>query len=221
MEAEAMRPVRPVIPLLWVFLFVFLILLSSVLSAETVVTFPSGRITLHGVLYQPAGKGPFPAVLYNHGSAAGMLSNEAFDALGPVFADHGWVFFAPYRRGQGLSASAGPFIGDQIAAAEKNSGHTAAVESMIRLLETDHFNDQASALYWLQQQPFVQRNHIAVAGNSFGGIEAVLGAEKLPYCAAIDAAGGAESWKYAQPQLKDTMTEAVRNAHAPIFFVRD
>ncbi len=48
-----------------------------------------------------------------------MLSKQAFDALGPVFARHGWVFFGPYRRGQGLSASAGPYIGDQIDAAEK------------------------------------------------------------------------------------------------------
>jgi hypothetical protein len=37
-----------------------------------------------------------------------MLSRGAFEALDPVFASHGWVFFGPYRRGQGLSASAGP-----------------------------------------------------------------------------------------------------------------
>ena len=71
---------------------------------------------LHGVLYKPAGSGPFPAIVYNHGSAPGMLSEEAFEALGPVYASHGWVFFGPYRRGQGLSASAGPYIGDEIAA---------------------------------------------------------------------------------------------------------
>src|SRR5262245_26301247 len=89
----------------------------AAMPAPQVVTFPSGDLTLHGALYKPEGKGPFPAVLYNHGSAPGMLSKEAFDALGPVFASRGWVFFGPYRRGQGLSASAGPFIGDQIAAA--------------------------------------------------------------------------------------------------------
>ena len=51
-----------------------------------------------------------------------MINKTGFDALGPVFASHGWVFFGPYRRGQGLSASVGPYIGDQIAAAEKNGG---------------------------------------------------------------------------------------------------
>ncbi len=142
------------------------LLLSSVALAEDVVTFPSGNITLHGVLYKPAGNGPFPAVVYNHGSAAGMLSKEAFDALGPVFASHGWIFFGPCRRGQGLSASAGPYIGDQIAAAEKSGGLSAGAAAMVKLLETDHLDDQLAALSWLRKQKFVQPDRIAVAGNS-------------------------------------------------------
>ena len=198
-------------------LILVLLLLSLPLSAADIVTFPSGEITLHGVLYRPEGKGPFPAVVYNHGSAAGMLSREAFEALGPVFASHGWVFFGPYRRGQGLSASAGPYIGDQIAAAEKSGGISAGAAAMVRLLETDHLNDQLAALAWLRKQGFVQADRIAVAGNSFGGIEAVLGAERGDYCAAIDSAGGAQSWAEA-PALQSLMTRAVRNARAPIFF---
>src|SRR6266852_1510072 len=154
-----------------------LLLLTSVLAVAETVTFPSGEITLHGVLYKPEGTGRFPAVIYNHGSAPGMMSKEAFAALGPVFASHGWVFFGPYRRGQGLSASAGPYIGDQIAAAEKAGGLSAAAATMVRLLETDHFDDQFAALVWLRKQRFVQPNRIAVAGNSFGGIETVLGVE--------------------------------------------
>src|ERR1700682_5771589 len=92
---------------LW--LLSFLLLRQSPLSAADTISFPSGNLTLRGVLYKPDGNGPFPAVIYNHGSAPGMLSSEAFDALGPVFVGRGWVFFAPYRRGQGLSASAGPY----------------------------------------------------------------------------------------------------------------
>ena len=146
-----------------------------------------------------------------------MLSQQAFDALGPVFASHGWVFFGPYRRGQGLSAEAGPYIGDQIAAAEKNGGIPAGAAAMVRLLETDHLNDQLAALAWLRKQGFVQPDRIAVAGNSFGGIETVLGAERGNYCAAIDSAGGAQSWAEA-PELQSHMARAVRNANAPIFF---
>ena len=98
-----------------------------------------------------------------------MLSNQAFDALGPVFTRRGWVFFGPYRRGQGLSASAGPFIGDEIAAAEKKGGIAAGAQRMVQLLETDHLVDQLTALAWLRKQAFVQPDRIAVAGNSFGG----------------------------------------------------
>lgn len=201
-------------PLLSLTLFLLLFLLP--LSGD-VVSFPSGRLTLHGVLYKPKGAGPFPAVVYNHGSAPGMLSKEAFEALGPVFARRGWVFFGPYRRGQGLSASAGPYIGDEIAAATKKGGLSAGAAAMVRLLETDHLNDQLAALRWLRKQAFVDADRIAVAGNSFGGIEAVLGAEQENYCAAIDSAGAAQTWAQA-PEVQALMKGAVRNAKAPIFF---
>jgi hypothetical protein len=32
------------------------------------VSFPSNGLTLHGWIYRPQGPGPFPAVLWNHGS---------------------------------------------------------------------------------------------------------------------------------------------------------
>src|SRR6266581_7704072 len=177
----------------WVQLSLLVLLLPTLSLAVTkseVVSFPNGKITLQGVLYKPEGTGPFPAVVYNHGSAAGMLSSEAFESIGPVYAGRGWIFFAPYRRGQGLSASAGPYIRDEINAAAKSSGIRAAAATMVRLLENDHLDDQLAALAWLRKQSFVQPDRIAVAGNSFGGIETVLGAERVTYCAAIDAAGG-------------------------------
>ena len=204
-------------PALLLFLSVLLMPSSEVLAAGEVVSFPSGEITLQGVLFKPEGPGPFPAIVYNHGSAPGMLSKEAFETLGPVFASHGWVFFGPYRRGQGLSAKAGPYIGDEIAAAEKKGGTPAAAATMVRLLETDHLNDQWAALTWLRSQPFVKPDRIAVAGTSFGGIEAVLGAERGSYCAAVDAAGAAQSWKEA-PEVQALMVRAVRNSRVPIFF---
>jgi carboxymethylenebutenolidase len=182
-----------------------------------IVTFPSGGLTLHGVVYKPGGEGRFPAVLYNHGSAPGMLSSQAFAALGPVFAQHGWVFFGPYRRGQGLSADAGPYIGDQIDAARKKGGIREAAATAVRVLQTSHLDDQLAGLAWLRKQPFVRPGHIAVMGTSFGGVETVLGAEHASYCAAIDVSGGAESWDLA-PELRSVMENAVRNAQVPIFF---
>ena len=85
-------------------LLFFLIPPTALFSDAEVVSFPSGQLTLKGALYKPQGTGPFPAVVYNHGSAPGMLSKQAFESLGPEFVARGWVLFGPYRRGQGLSA---------------------------------------------------------------------------------------------------------------------
>jgi carboxymethylenebutenolidase len=194
-----------------------LVSFSLLLPGQEVVTFPSGTLTLHGVVYRPKGAGPFPAVVFNHGSAKD--SSSASDALGPVFASHGWLFFMPSRRGQGFSSSAGPYIRDEINAAIKGGGDRAGAATMIRLLETDHLNDQLAALAWLRKDGEVSKNRVAVAGTSFGGIETVLGAERGSYCAAIDFSGGAQSWADA-PELQVVMTRAVRNSRTPIFFLQ-
>jgi carboxymethylenebutenolidase len=75
----------------------------------------------------------------------------------------------------------------------------------------------SSGLAWLRQQSFVRANRVAVAGNSFGGIESVLGVERTNYCAAIASAAGTQSWADA-PELQRRMTRAVQNAKAPILF---
>lgn len=186
-------------------------------SEPEVVHFQSQGLDLAGELFKPKGEGPFPAVLYNHGSAPGMLNSQASQVIGPLFAAQGWVFFMPYRRGQGLSAKAGPYIGDQVAEAQRRGGMQDGAATLARLLGAEHLQDQLAALQWLKAQKFVQGGRIAVAGNSFGGIEAVLGAAHAPYCAAVDASGGAESWA-AAPELQALMKDAVRKSNAPIFF---
>ena len=187
-------------------------------AAET-VSFNSGDKVLHGLLYKPSGTGPFPTVLYNHGSAPGLLNNQAFDLIGPLFTARGWAFFAPYRRGQGLSSDAGPYIQDEIRAAHARGGETLAAETMIRLLSTDQLQDQMAALTWLKIQPFVRPSQIATMGNSFGGIETVLGVEQGGYCAGVDPSGGAESWDGA-PGLQSIMLHAVQHSEAPILFLQ-
>lgn len=191
--------------------------LENLPAGTQVVTFHSGELVLRGLLLRPKGQGSFPALLWNHGSAPGVANNAAFSAIGPVFVQHGWIFFMPYRRGQGLSASAGPYIVDEIRSAERRGGRSAGAKVALQLLETDHLDDQLAALRWLRERPYVQAKRIAVGGNSFGGIEAVLGAERGQYCAAIDAAGAAQMWAKA-PELRERLKRAVRNSKVPIFF---
>lgn len=180
-----------------------------------IVHFKNANLDLGGEIFRPAGKGPFPAVLYNHGSAPGMLNSEASRAIGPLFARAGWVFFMPYRRGQGLSASAGPYIGDVVAKARQEGGEAAAAAAVTRLLETDQLEDEMAAYAWLASQPSVARHRIALAGNSYGGIESILGAEKLKVCAAVAASAASETWQ-AAPELQRRMIEAANRIPAPL-----
>ncbi|HEX8525693.1 alpha/beta hydrolase family protein [Allosphingosinicella sp.] len=174
---------------------------------------------LRGALYRPAGPGPFPVLLYAHGSAPGSLSNEAFEAVAPALTSRGWALFAPYRRGQGLSGDAGSYVRDEVAAARSEGGADQAQARLARLLSEDHMADQAQAFAWLSSQGYVDRRRIAAMGNSFGGIVALLSAERLGICAAVDAAGAAEIWGEA-PAIRALMTRSATRARAPVLFVQ-
>lgn len=88
---------------------------------------------------------------------------------------------------------------------------------MVRALENEHLSDQLAALDWLNRQEFVAKGRIATAGNSFGGIEVVLGAARVSYCAGVDGSGGAESWARTS-QLREVLVRAARGSKAPILF---
>jgi len=183
--------------------------------AQEIVTFPSGNLLLHGVVYKPVGTGPFPAVVFNHGS--GKDYAKQFDAVGPLYASRGFVLFAPYRRGQGLSSDAGANILELLDKEAAANGTAARGKLMVKLLETDHLDDQLAALAWLEKQKYVNPRKIAVAGNSFGGIEVLLAAERTTtYCAAIDSAGAALTWADS-PAIRERLVRAVKNAKIPIF----
>lgn len=190
---------------------------GSLPNGTEVVSFTSEQVKLGGLLLRPAGAGPFPALLYNHGSAPGDANDLAFANLGPAFVARGWVFFMPYRRGQGLSRAAGPYIEDEVRAARDRGGKEAATRKQLELLNGEHLDDQLAALSWLRRAPFVRGDRVATAGNSYGGIEALLGAERGDYCAAIDAAGAAQSWAESA-ELRARLLTAAKGARAPVFF---
>jgi len=173
------------------------------------VTFPSGKLVLHGFLYRPEGNGPFPVILYNHGSEKMPGSKPT---LGEFFSNKGYVFFVPHRRSHGRSPD-DSFVDSLYA---RGTGGIVALHEI-------HLEDQLSALSYLKQLPYVDTNRIAVAGCSYGGIQTVLAVEanaeqKLGLRAAIDFAGGAMSW--SSFSLRARMVKAVRAATIPVLFIQ-
>jgi carboxymethylenebutenolidase len=178
------------------------------------VTFASGGLVLHGFLYKPEGQGPFPAVLWNHGSERrpGWLPE-----LAPLFLKQGYVFFIPHRRGHGRSP--GDYVMDLLERANQSGGSSARSRMLVELME-QHLQDQMAALAYLKGLPEVNPQRIAVAGCSFGGIQTVLMAEKgLGVRAAVDFAGAAQNWQHSS-DLRARMIQAVQHSQMPIFFIQ-
>jgi dienelactone hydrolase len=82
-------------------------------------------------------------------------------------------------------------------------------------MATTHLSDQLAALAWLQARGDVQPTRIAVGGNSFGGVQALLGGAAAPYCAVAAASVASESWADAPP-LQALLLQAAREARAPV-----
>lgn len=178
------------------------------------VAFPSGNLILHGFIYKPEGQGPFPAVLWNHGSERrpGWLPE-----LAPVFTSKGYVLFIPHRRGHGRSP--GEYVMELLAQANQSGGREARDRKLVELMELQ-LEDQIAALNYLKELPYVDAQQMFVAGCSFGGIQTVLMAERgLGLRAAADFAGAAQNWAEA-PHLRERMLKAVQHAQVPILFVQ-
>ena len=172
----------------------------------SLVAFPSGARTLHGFLYRPRGDGPFPAVVYNHGSERwpGTKRDEAV-----FYASRGFVLFVPHRRGQGESSDAGEYVGQHA------WDHARVVADLVA--QTD---DVMAAVEYLRSLSYVDGARVAVAGCSFGGIVSLLAAERGGGIkAAVDFAGGAMSWAKS-PELQERMKQAARGAQVPVFFIQ-
>jgi dienelactone hydrolase len=185
------------------------------------VTVPSGSLKLGALFWHPEGTGPFPAVLFNHGSGASPERQSAqAAAIGPVFARHGYALLFLFRRGSGLSANQGISAADAMARTLAKNGQAAGNKTQMRLLEKDHLSDALAGLAWLRARSDVDPNRIAVAGHSFGGSITLLMAERDSRIrAALDFGGAANSWE-ASPELRARLLKAIRRASAPIFFIQ-
>jgi WD40 repeat protein len=79
-------------------------------SISTATFRPSKELKQRLAIWRPSGNGPFPAILWNHGSEKRPGSQPA---LAKFYTQNSYVFFVPHRRGQGRSP--GDYIQELIA----------------------------------------------------------------------------------------------------------
>src|SRR5215472_15389316 len=185
----------------------------------------SGDLHLKGYFWKPAGPGPFPAVLFNHGSGAddpqhtaGRTMAEAASDLAPTFLKHGYAFFYLCRRGQGLSANQGPFMQDLLKQAEAK-GADARKQLHYQLITGSQLDDALAGLTFLKAAPDIDPRRIAIVGHSFGGMLTLLsGDHDSNIRAEVAFAAGANSW-HASQELRERTFAAVGKTTAPIMLV--
>ncbi|MFZ1010718.1 MAG: alpha/beta fold hydrolase, partial [Candidatus Sulfotelmatobacter sp.] len=178
-------------------------------SQSTPVFYQSGKLRIQAYLSRPAGAGPFPLVIFNHGSRAGYEREQrTFSYMADLYLSAGYAVLIPERRGYGQSdgATFSEAVGKNVDA------------KFIERLEAEA-DDVLAALPYLATLPFVDVKRIAIAGWSFGGIVTMLAiARSSVFKAAIDQAGGALSWQRSAA-LREALIRAAQRATTPILFM--
>jgi carboxymethylenebutenolidase len=191
-------------------LFTFVTHIAAAQSKPEEVVFSNGGRQLHGFLWKPEGSGPFPAILWNHGSEKLPGSQPA---LASFYTAHSYVFFVPHRRGQGRSS--GEYIQEMVRQAPPADRARRMVE-----LQEDEVDDVVAGLTYLKSQTFVDPARIAISGCSYGGIQTLLTGERdLGIKALVPFAPGAMSWEENLP-LRDRLVRAVDHVKAPVFLIQ-
>ena len=182
-------------------------------SGSTRVVVSSGPLKLQAQVWHPRGRGPFPAVLFCPGSGL----HPQPEILGPVFARHGYVFFALYRSGQGLSVNQGSETSVLVEAERSAKGDEAANLLQVKLLEGEQLDQELYGLAKLRSLSMVDPKRVAIVGHSFGGMLAMLLAERDPSIRAIvNFGGGARSWPRSS-YFRERVLLAASRFKTPVF----
>jgi carboxymethylenebutenolidase len=195
-------------------------------SGPDTVLIHSGSATLHAMLWRPQGRGPFPAILLNHGSGRtredlkrlGPYERNA-ERLGPVFARHGYVFLYLFRRGVGLSTDQGANAVDLMNSESAAHGQEARNALQLQLLEGREMDDALSGLKFLRALPYVDARNVAAIGDSFGGSLTMLVAEREPNLRAVVVFSGAGYSFDRSPELRARLLAAIDHVAVPVFFI--
>ena len=149
------------------------------------IPLPGERLLMHATVLRPAGPGPFPLAIINHGSSQssflrGQFTPSLYEHASRWFLDRGYAVVLPVRGGHG--ATGGPYFEDQgrCESPDYEKAGAATADSI------------QAAVDYLTAQPFVQKSGVVVIGQSAGGWGALALASRNPSMvrAGINFSGG-------------------------------
>jgi dienelactone hydrolase len=146
---------------------------------------PGERLLMHATVMRPAGPGPFPLAVINHGSIQSADVREKYGMpeypiASQWFLDRGYAVVLPQRPGHG--ATGGPYFEDQ-GLCESPDYRQAGLRTADSI---------EAAIDYMTAQPFVRRSGVVVVGQSAGGWGALALASRNPrtVTAVVNFAGG-------------------------------
>ncbi len=165
----------------------FLVMLTTALPAQAweqrmvPVTVDGETVRLSTIVYRPAADGPFPTLVFLHGSTGYGGDSERFAwvqefaAVARYFVARGWAVVLPSRRGRGGSEG----LYDEGFRNPRALGYSCDPAQSLPGAERG-LRDVASTMDAIREWPIVDRQRIVIGGVSRGGILATLYAGTHP-----------------------------------------
>jgi dienelactone hydrolase len=174
--------------------------------AYETVFYPCGKLKIEAYVYKPEGAGPFPVVIYNHGSRIERDKEEMpFVYVGEMLKRIGYVVVVPERRGYGKSD--GQTFGEAVGE-DRGPRFVARVQE-----ETD---DVLAAVEFVKTVPYADTARMGVMGWSFGGITSVFAVSRSSaFRVVVDQAGAALTWERS-PAMQGALKEAAGKIRVPL-----